>query len=65
MYNLRILKFQLYFEQSDEEIAQLKGEIDTDNEIPGPVVDERVLRQAPIPDEVRQIQKITCNSCEK
>lgn len=44
--------------KSEAELEQLKGEIDTNNEIPGPVVSTDILRQS-IPDEL-DLRKSKC-----
>lgn len=45
------LKLNGFGDWTNEELEQLKGEIDTDNDIPAPVISDAMLRQA-VPDEV-------------
>lgn len=45
------LKLNQFADWTPEEINQLKSEIDTENYIPGPVMDDSLLRQA-VPDSV-------------
>ncbi|XP_057370712.1 procathepsin L-like [Daphnia carinata] len=52
------LQANQFTDWSEAELEQLKGEIDTDNEIPGPVVSTDILRQS-VPDAV-DLRKNPC-----
>ena len=60
--NFSLMELNFFGEKTNDELEQLKGEIDTDNEIPGPVAGDEILRQN-LPDEVTKIFILTYISC--